>query len=129
MIKNNKAIKKEAFTLIEILIVISILGILAIFVLPELTGKGEGAKKNIVCIQMKSVGQSLKMYKIENSKYPSTSQGLKEVKFDEGKTPKDSWGNAFIYTSNGDSFELISFGSDQNEGGSDDIYYSKCGEK
>jgi general secretion pathway protein G len=129
IMRAKKTIKKQAFTLIEILIVIGILGILAVFVLPELTGKGEEAKKNIVCIQMKSVGQSLKMYKINNSTYPSTSEGLKAIKFDEGKMPKDSWSNEFIYTSDGKTFEIISFGPNKKEGGGDDIYYTKCGEK
>lgn len=120
---------KKAFTLMELMVVIIILGLLAAFVLPALTGKGEEAKKKIVCIQMKSVGQALKMYKIDNSTYPSTSEGLSAIKFDEGKMPKDSWGNEFIYTSSEDSFEIISFGANKKEGGGDDIYYSKCGDK
>jgi len=125
----NKNIKK-AFTLIEIMIVIVILGLLAAFVLPSLTNKGEEAKQKIVCIQMKSIGQALKMYKIDNSSYPSTSEGLQKLKFDEGKMPKDSWANEFIYTKNADdSFEIISFGANKQEGGNDDIYYSKCGQK
>ena len=125
----SKTKNKKAFTLMELMVVIIILGLLAAFVLPALTGKGEEAKRKIVCIQMKSVGQALKMYKIDNSSYPSTSDGLASVKFDEGKLPKDSWGNNFIYTSSDDSFELISFGANKKEGGGDDIYYSKCGQK
>jgi len=125
----SKTKNKKAFTLMELMVVIIILGLLAAFVLPALTGKGEEAKRKIVCIQMKSVGQALKMYKIDNSAYPSTSDGLASVKFDEGKLPKDSWGNDFIYTSSDDSFELISFGANKKEGGGDDIYYSKCTQK
>ena len=48
---------------------------------------------------------------------------------EEEKLPKDSWGNSFVYTQNGDGFEIISFGGDKQEGGSDDIYYSKCQEQ
>ena len=124
-----KTQRKKAFTLMELMVVIIILGLLAAFVLPALTGKGEEAKRKIVCIQMKSVGQTLKMYKIDNSSYPSTSEGLAALKFDENKMPKDSWGNDFIYTSSEDSFELISFGANKKEGGGDDIYYTKCGQK
>ena len=127
--KKRTFTNKKAFTLMELMIVIIILGLLAAFVLPALTGKGEEAKKKIVCIQMKSISQTLKMYKIENSTFPSTSEGLKILKFDEGKMPKDSWGQEFIYTKNGDDkFELISFGANKKEGGNYDIYYSKCGE-
>jgi general secretion pathway protein G len=128
MKKNKKNLK--AFTLMELMIVIIILGLLAAFVLPNLTGKGEEAKKNIVCVQMNSIAQALKMYKIENSTYPSTSQGLKELAskgyFEDNKIPKDSWGNDFIYSNNSNNFEIISFGPNKIEGGGDDIYYSKC---
>ena len=67
---------KKAFSLMELMVVIVILGLLAAFVLPSLTGKGEEAKAKIVCIQMKSISQSLKMFKIDNSVYPSTEEGL-----------------------------------------------------
>ena len=120
---------KKAFTLMELMIVIIILSLLAAFVLPNLTGKGEDAKKSIVCIQMKNISQALKMYKIKNSSYPKTSQGLKALDFEDGKIPKDSWKQEFIYTLESKSkFDLISLGADKKEGGDDDIYYSKCDE-
>ena len=120
---------KKAFTLMELMIVIIILSLLAAFVLPNLTGKGEDAKKSIVCIQMKNISQALKMYKIKNSSYPKTSEGLKSLDFEEGKIPKDSWKQEFIYTLvSKDKFDLISLGADKKEGGNDDIYYSKCDE-
>ena len=124
----NKNINKKAFTLMELMIVIIILSLLAAFVLPNLTGKGEDAKKSIVCIQMQNISQALKMYKIKNSSYPKTSEGLEILDFEEGKLPKDSWKQNFIYTLvSKDKFDIISFGSDKKEGGGDDIYYSKCG--
>lgn len=119
----------------ELMVVIIILGLLAAFVLPNLTGKSEEAKEKIACIQMKSVGQALKMYKIDNSTFPTTEEGLKilaEKKyFDEGKLPKDPWGGEYVYLSEegSDLFELISFGANKKEGGNDDIYYSKCEKK
>jgi len=124
----KKNINKKAFTLIELMIVIVILSLLAAFVLPNLTGKSEDAKKSIVCIQMQNISQALKMYKIKNSSYPKTSEGLEILDFEEGKLPKDSWKQNFIYTLvSKDKFDIISFGSDKKEGGGDDIYYSKCG--
>ncbi len=123
----KKNLNKKAFTLMEIMIVIIILSLLATFVLPNLTKKGEDAKKSIVCIQMQNISQALKMYKIKNSTYPKTSEGLKVLDFEEGKIPKDSWKQDFIYTLvNKDKFDIISFGADKKEGGGDDIYYSKC---
>lgn len=126
--RNTKT--KKAFTLLELMVVILILSLLASFVLPKLTGKSEEAKVKVVCIQMKSISQALKMYKVDNSSYPTTSQGLKELSkknyFEDGKLPKDSWNQEYIYTSDEDGFEIISFGANKKEGGSDDIYYSKC---
>ena len=127
--KPNIKRMKKAFTLIELMVVIIILGLLASFVLPSLTGKSEDAKKKLVCIQMKSMSQALKMYKIDTSTYPTTEEGfnlLVEKKyFEDNKLPRDSWGANFIYTNDGDSYDIISFGADKKESG-DDIYYSKC---
>ncbi len=121
---------KKAFSLMELMVVIIILGLLAAFVLPNLTGKSEEAKDKIVCVQMKSISQALKLYKLDNSTYPTTEEGLniliEKKYFEDGKLPKDSWSNEFIYIQSDDSFDLISMGSDKKENTEDDIYYSKC---
>ena len=121
---------KKAFSLMELMVVIIILGLLAAFVLPNLTGKSDEAKDKIVCIQMKSIAQTLKMFKLDNSSYPKTDEGLKllvEKKyFEDGKLPKDAWCNDFIYIATEDAFDLISLGSDKKENTKDDIYLSKC---
>jgi len=137
---------RKAFSLIELMIVIVILGLLAAMVMPSLTGKGEEAKRNLVCVQMKSIyNSSLDMFKIDNSVYPSTSEGLEALVtnpdteqytsysssgyFKDGKIPKDSWGKPFIYLNDEGSIELISLGADKKEGGKDeakDIKMSEC---
>jgi len=127
--------KRNAFSLIELMIVIVILGLLAAMVMPALTGKGEAAKRDLVCVQMKSIYDgALDMYKIKNSVYPSTEEGLKVLTedstyFKDAKMPKDSWGQEFIYTNDNGTVELISFGADKKEGGKDegkDIKMSEC---
>ncbi|MEA3288646.1 MAG: type II secretion system major pseudopilin GspG [Campylobacterota bacterium] len=129
MIKKEKRVNKKAFSLMELMVVIIILGLLASFVLPSLTGKSEDAKEKIVCVQMKSISQALKMYKIDNSVYPTTEEGLKLLAdkkyFEDNKLPLDSWGSNYIYTAEEDGFEIISFGANKQEGGNDDIYYFK----
>lgn len=114
----------------ELMVVIIILGLLAAFVLPNLTGKSDEAKDKLVCIQMKSIAQTLKMYKLDTSSYPQTQEGLKilvEKKyFEDGKLPKDAWGNGFVYIATDDGFDLVSFGADKKENSEDDIYFSKC---
>jgi len=127
--------QRKAFSLIELMIVIVILGLLAAMVMPSLTGKGEEAKRNLVCVQMKSIYDgALDMYKIKNSVYPSTEEGLaalikSDEYFKDGKMPKDSWGQEFIYINNDGKIELISLGADKKEGGKDeaaDIKLSEC---
>ena len=136
---------RSAFSLMELMIVIIILGLLASLVLPNLMGKGEEAKRKLVCVQMKGVGETLKMFKLDNGIYPSTEEGLQALitnpseedypsyapnAYFEGKRlPKDSWKKEFIYISKGSEFDLISLGSDRKEGGEDDasdIRFSEC---
>jgi general secretion pathway protein G len=132
-IKKNQQIKKnmkKAFSLMELMVVIIILGLLAAFVLPSLTGKSDDAKIKLTCIQMKSIDQALKMYKIDNSAYPSTEEGLnllvEKKYFEDNKEPLDSWKSKYVYINDEDNIDLISFGGNKKEGGNDDIYYSKC---
>ena len=131
----HKKNARRGFSLIELMIVIVILGLLAAMVMPALTGKGEEAKRDLVCVQMKKIYDgALDMYKIKNSVYPSTEEGLKALTeggsyFKDNKMPKDSWGQEFIYINDEDSIELISLGADKKEGGKDgakDIKMSEC---
>jgi len=137
---------RKAFSLIELMIVILILGLLAAMVVPSLTGKGEDAKRDLVCVQMKSIyNGALDMFKVNNSLYPSTEEGLEALVknpdeekypsysssgyFKDNKLPKDSWKNPFIYLNNDGSIEIISLGADRKEGGKDeskDIKMSEC---
>jgi len=126
---------RKGFSLIELMIVIVILGLLAAMVMPALTGKGAEAKRDLVCVQMKSIYDgALDMYKIKNDLYPSTEEGLKiltedDSYFKDGKMPKDSWGQEFIYINDDGKVELISLGADKKEGGKDeskDIKMSEC---
>ena len=137
---------RKAFSLIELMIVIVILGLLAAMVMPSLTGKGEEAKRNLVCVQMKSIyNGALDMFKVNNSIYPSTSEGLEALisnpdtdkysnysasgYFKDSKLPKDSWGNEFVYLNDDGTIELLSLGADKKEGGKNeaaDIRMSEC---
>lgn len=134
---------KKAFSLIELLVVILILGILAAFIVPNIIGKSEQAKQDLVCVQMSSITNALKMFKLDNGIYPDTEDGLNTLitnpspeKYPQyapnpyiENLPKDSWQNNFIYTSTDGSFELISLGADRKEGGSnenEDIFFSRC---
>jgi len=134
---------KKGFTLLELLVVILILGLLAAFVVPNIVGAGDKAKRDLVCSQMNSIANALDMFKMDNGVYPDTEEGLKALVSNPDsdkyptysskpymkRVPKDSWGQPIQYVKTGDGFELISFGADRKEGGSGDgadIKYSQC---
>lgn len=136
--------KRNAFTLIEIMVVIIILGMLAAFVIPNITGKSEEAKQKLVCVQMKSLAEGLKMFKIDNGSYPTAEEGIAALitnpssdtypsysknGYLEGKNlPKDPWNHPYIYLNDGEMFDLVSLGADGKEGGSDDEKDQKLSE-
>ncbi|MDD5716927.1 MAG: type II secretion system major pseudopilin GspG [Sulfuricurvum sp.] len=136
--------RRRGFTLIEIMVVIIILGLLAAFVVPNITGKSEEAKQKLVCVQMKSLGEGLKMFRIDNGSFPSGEEGLgalltnpssdkypsysKSGYLDGNKLPKDPWNHPYIYLNDGSGFDLVSLGSDGKEGGSDEAKDQKLSE-
>lgn len=135
---------RHGFTLIEIMVVVIILGLLAAFVVPNITGKSEEAKQKLVCIQMKSLNESLKMFKVDNGSYPTSEEGLNALltnpnpdeytayspnSYIEGKNiPKDPWNKPYLYLNLEDSVELVSLGSDGKEGGKDEDKDQKLSE-
>ncbi len=136
---------KKGFSLIELMIVIIILGLLASLVMPNLLGQSEQAKRGVACVQMHSLSDALKSFKLANGSYPTTSEGLKALIknpnpstytsyptggfIDSKKEPLDPWNNPYIYIKTSDSFDIISLASDKKEGGSGDdadIKLSTC---
>jgi len=140
LFKNNY---KKAFSLIELLVVILILGLLVGLVAPKVIGQGAEAQRKLACTQMASIKQALKMFKLDNGSYPETDEGIEALVSnpDADKYPnyssspylekvaKDSWGTPLIYIKDGSEFKLISFGTDKKEGGDDDgrdIIFPDC---
>jgi general secretion pathway protein G len=126
----------RGFTLIELMVVIIILGVLAIYVGPKIMGRPEEAKQVKARVDISALETALKMYKLDNGIYPTTDQGLQALvekpetgnvprKWKDGgyleksKVPKDPWGNDFVYLSPGahGDFDIISYGSDGVPGG------------
>lgn len=143
--QHEKTVKqlKKAFSLLELLVVILILGILAAAVVPRVVGAGDKAKVDLVCVNMKGAANALKMFKLDNGMYPETEEGFEALisnpdsdKYSNYTSagyleniPKDSWGSKMIYIKTGNAFDIISYGADKREGGTDeysDIKYSGC---
>lgn len=128
MIKNNS---KKAFTIIELMVVITIIGILASLVAPKFMGKLETAKVKTTKAQLEMFSTSLDSFNMDTGRYPSESEGLKVLwtkskdirGYDGPYLPKpvneDAWGNPYIYkkTSDDHGYDIISYGKDGKEGG------------
>jgi len=134
---------RTGFTLLEVLLVIGIIVALVALVVPNLMGRAEKAKKGTTVIQMHSITEALKMFKLDIGRYPTTEEGLtalfdKEQFEDEEEAekwdkpyldtkviPRDGWDNEFNYVcpgeQNEDGFDLSSNGPDELEGTEDDI--------
>ncbi len=126
----------RGFTLIEIMVVIIILGILAVYIGPKIMGRPGQAKQVKAQVDISALETALKLYKLDNGGYPATEQGLialiekpetgnvpkkwKEGGYlEKGKVPKDPWGNDFVYLSPGvhGDYDIISYGADGVPGG------------
>ncbi len=126
----------RGFTLIELMVVVIILGILALYIGPKIMGEPERAKRVKAKMDIATFETALKMYKLDNGVYPSTEQGLAALiekpetgvipkRWREGgylekhKILKDPWRNDFVYISPGvhSDFDLISYGTDGVPGG------------
>ncbi|MEK7702903.1 MAG: type II secretion system major pseudopilin GspG [Nitrospirota bacterium] len=125
---------QKGFTLIEIMVVVTILAFLAVLVVPKFMGRTDDAKLVSAKVQIKNFGQGLDLYKIDSGVYPSTDQGLEALvtkptigeipkRWREGgyltKVPLDPWGNKYSYLSPGShgDFDISSHGADGEAGG------------
>jgi general secretion pathway protein G len=124
----------RGFTLIEIMVVVVIMGILAALIVPKLMGRTDDARIIAAKQDIATVMQALKLYKLDNQRYPTTEQGLQALiakpttgpAADGWKTggyvdklPKDPWGNPYQYLYPGIKGELdvFSLGADGQPGG------------
>ena len=129
--------RARGFTLIEIMVVVVIMGILASLVVPKLIARTGESKVAAAKVDIATVMQALKLYRLDNQRYPTTEQGLRALieKPTSGpaangwkaggyleKMPKDPWGNPYQYLSPGikGEVDIISLGADGQPGGSGD---------
>ena len=125
---------QRGFTLIEIMVVVVIMGILAALVVPKLMGRTDDARLAAAKQDIATFMQALKLYKLDNLRYPTTEQGLQAlvVKPTTGpeasgwktggyleKLHKDPWGNPYLYLSPGikGEVDVFSYGADGQPGG------------
>lgn len=125
------------------MVVVIIIGVLAVIVVQNVLPRADKARVTAAKADIRTLAASLDTYRLDNSFYPSTSQGLQALTSMPSGTPQarnwgpepyikklplDPWGNPYVYVNSGFTFEIVSLGADGEEGGEDvaaDIKYSE----
>ena len=132
--KAHWTLRQRGFTLIEIMVVVVIMGILAALVVPKLMGRTDDARVMAARSDISTLMSALKLYKLDNQRYPTTEQGLQALLTKPAagpaangwksggyidKMPKDPWGNPYQYLAPGikGEIDVLSFGADGLPGG------------
>ena len=124
--------RQRGFTLIEIMVVVVILGILSALVLPNVLGRVDDARKEAARTEIRNIEGALKLYRLDNFRYPTADQGLEALVSQPAdpnirnwrqylpKMPNDPWGTPYQYEVPGRAgadFDLYSLGADGQPGG------------
>lgn len=120
------------FTLIELMVVLLIIGVLAALIVPNVLDRADDARVTAARTDANNLMQALKLYKLDNQRYPTAEQGLQAllVKPTTGpvppnwkpyldKLPSDPWGRPYLYLNPGikGEVDVMSFGADGQAGG------------
>jgi general secretion pathway protein G len=123
---------EAGFTLVEILVVITIIGLIMAIVGPRVLNYLGESKVKAVKIQMESFGSALDLYYLDMGSYPGSGDGLTALVqrpgnaeqwngpyLKGGVVPNDPWGHPYVYRSPAERapYEIVSYGADGQEGG------------
>src|SRR5690349_7355866 len=121
------------FTLVEVMVVVVIIGVLAALIVPRVLGRSDEARATAAKHDIAAIMQSLKLYRLDNGRYPTSDQGLQALvtkperpplpanwKPYLDKLPKDPWGSPYQYLNPGvhGEIDVFSLGGDGQPGGS-----------
>jgi general secretion pathway protein G len=111
--------RRRGMTLIEIMVVITILGLIMAAVGVAVIPKLDEAKQDTARLDMANINQALKLYYTKKGKYPDTGTGLRALVETQNleKIPQDPWGHEYVYMNEGGKPVIMSYGADGTQGG------------
>ena len=132
LVKNHRL--RRAFTLVEMLLVVTIIGILAALVIPKIMGRSEQARMTAAHADINGgIKSALDAFEVDNGFYPKSLTDLVQAPSNAknwhgpylDKIPTDPWGNNYVYyypgKHNPNTYDLLSVGPDGKEGTDDDV--------
>lgn len=123
---------RAGFTLIELMVVLVIIGVLAALIVPNVLDRADDARTTAARTDVNNIMQALKLYRLDNQRYPSGEQGLQALvtrptvapapvnwKQYLEKLPSDPWGRPYQYLNPGvkGEIDVMSLGADGQPGG------------
>jgi general secretion pathway protein G len=128
-----REVSQQGFTLVEMLVVITIIGLIMGLIGPRVLNYLSESKVKAAKIQLQSFGGALDLFYLDAGRFPSTSEGLAALVrpapgvaawngpyLKGGNVPNDPWNNGYVYRSPGEHgpYDIVSYGADGQEGGS-----------